>query len=157
MSILFALCTLVAVAAVPGPVGSIAKQCDNDNKCGAKIVLGTKLDFELAANQAKREVRTLENSIIALRINVNRLVNLAKARFVRLRDDIIDKKCAKQHKVFAQMNATLESCALRCKKTPGCEFISVKQHNTWCIGCAGKPTKKCLLTKTYQLGKRNFF
>ena len=131
--ILLSLATLAAFGEVRDAAPKTVKKLDASSSCGDNADLGSKLEVE-PANDKVESIR----------------VDLAHARFMRLRDDITDKKCA--NKIFAQNDVSLSSCALRCKQTAGCAFVSIKQSDMWCMGCASEPTKKSAHTKTYQLG-----
>ena len=67
------------------------------------------------------------------------------------RNDIVDKKCIPEAKSFAKSGSSIKSCAARCRRTPGCRFVSLRQDGR-CIGCKVVPSAKYSNTKTYQIG-----
>ena len=133
--ILLSLATLAAFAKVREVIPKTAKECDAGKSCVSNADLSQKLEVELGNDEFEPIG-----------------VDLPHARFMRLRADIVDKKCAMQHKIFAKKNVSLDSCALHCKDIASCAFISISQSDFWCVGCTSEPTKKSAHTKTYQLG-----
>ena len=131
---LMSLATLAAFAKVREVLPKTEEQCDPGKTCANDANVAQKLEVELDNDEFEPIG-----------------IDLAHAQYMRLRADIVDKKCAKQHKIFAQQNLSLASCALECRKIAGCAFISIRS-DFWCTGCASEPTRKSAHTKTYQLG-----